>query len=147
VVQPSEELKEIVRSYVEALNPINDIAYVDGPTERTVNVSCKVAFVSGTKNTLVQGTTVTQGEFVVREIKRAIYKTPVGGRSVNGVPALRAADIEEQIDYNLSSQPYAVGLTYQFVGDRQVTLTGGTPNITLSSNEVAVPGTITIEGM
>jgi uncharacterized phage protein gp47/JayE len=143
--QPSTELKETVRVYIEAYNPINDVVYVDGATEVPVNVTCKVAFYSGTKDSIVTSAGVTQGVLVEREIMRAIYKTPVGGRVINSVSALRVADIEEQIDYNLSTSPYTVGLKYQIVGDRQITVSGGTPNITLLSNQVAVPGTITIE--
>ena len=144
--QPSTELKETVRVYVEAMNPINDVVYVDGPTEVPINVTCKVAFYSGDKDSIVPDVGVTQGELVVREIQRAIYKTPVGGRVINGVAALRAGDIEEQIDYNLSTSPYTLGLKYQIVGDRQVTVSGGTPNVTLLSNQVAIPNIITIEG-
>lgn len=147
VVQPSSALKEIVRAYIDGLNPITDVVYVDGPTEVTINVNCKVAFVTGTKDTVLQGAGVTQGQLVEREIRRAIYKTPVGGRLVGSVSQLRAADIEEAIDYNLSAQPYTIGVKYQIVGDRQITLTGGTPNITLLNSQVAVPGTITIEAL
>ena len=143
--QPSTELKEAVRVYIEAYNPINDVVYVDGAIEVPLNITCKVAFANGTKDSVVPAAGVTQGELVSREIKRAIYKTPVGGRVINSIPALRVADLEEQIDYNLSTSPYTVGLKYQIVGDRQVTVSGGTPNITLLSNQVAIPGTITIE--
>lgn len=147
VVQPSEELKEIVHDYIDAINPVCDAVYIDGPTELAIDVTCKVAFVAGNKDTLVENTTITQGHLVVREIQRALYKTPIGGRVINGVAALRAADIEEQIDYNLSSAPYAVGLKYQIVGDRQVTISGGNPNLTLGVTQAAVPGTITIEDL
>ena len=146
IVTPSSELKEIVRQYVEALNPICDLVYVDGPTETSINVTAKIAFTSGTKDTVVTGTGgKTQGQLVIREIRRAIYKTPIGGREINGVKALRISDIEEQIDAKLSSSPYTVGTAWQFVGDRQVTASGGTPNVSMDVGDVAVPGTITIE--
>lgn len=147
VVQPSADLKEIVRTYVEGYNPITDVAYVDGPTEVAINVTVKVAFASGTAATIISGTTITQGQAVTREVKRAIYKTPVGGRVINGVRAMRAADIEEMIDYNLGSQSIALGLKYQIVADRQVTLAGGSPNVSLSVGQVAIPGTITVEAI
>jgi hypothetical protein len=102
---------------------------------------------SGDKDTIVPDASVSQGKLVEREIIRALYKTPIGGRDVNGVSAVRAADIEEQIDFNLSASPYTVGVRYQIVGDRQIEIVGGTPNGTLASNEVAVPGTITITDM
>jgi uncharacterized phage protein gp47/JayE len=147
IVQPSTELKEIVRVYVEGVNPINDVVYVDGPTELPIDITCKVAFMSGDKGTIVPGLNLTQGEILTREIKRAIYKTPIGGRLIGIISALRAADIEEQIDYNLSAAPYTLGLNYQIVGDRQITIAGGNPNLPMNSNEVAVPNLITIEAL
>jgi uncharacterized phage protein gp47/JayE len=146
IVTPSDELKEVVRQYVEALNPICDIVYVNGPVEKPVNITAKIAFTSGNQNTVVSGTGgKTQGQLVTREIRRAIYKSPVGGREVNGIKALRLSDIEELIDSKLSSNPNTVGLSYQFVGDRQISASGGTPNISLAVNEVAIPNVITIE--
>jgi uncharacterized phage protein gp47/JayE len=147
VVQPSEALKTAVLEYVDQLNPITDVLYVDGPVEKTFDVNASVAFMSGDKDTIVPDASVSQGKLVEREIIRALYKTPIGGRDVNGVSAVRAADIEEQIDFNLSASPYTVGVRYQIVGDRQIEIVGGTPNGTLASNEVAVPGTITITDM
>ncbi len=144
VVQPSEDLKAAVLAYVDALNPLTDVVYVDGPAELSVDVTVQVRFVDGDKDTLVPDAGVTQGKLVEREVIRALYKTPIGGRDLNGVSEVRAADIEEQMDYNLSSTPYTVGLNYQILGDRQVTISGGTPNIAIASNEQAVPGTITI---
>lgn len=147
VVQPSEDLKAAVLEYVDALNPITDVVYVDGPEELSVDVSVSVAFVDGDKDTIVPDAGVSQGTLVEREVRRALYKTPIGGRDVNGTSEVRAADIEEQIDYNLSSSPYTIGLKYQIVGDRQVTISGGSPNLSIASNEVAVPGTITVTDM
>jgi len=147
VVQPSEELKEIVLAYVDALNPLTDVLYVDGPVEKEFDVVVDCAFESGDKDTLVPSAGVTQGQLVEREVIRAIYKTPIGGREVNGLSSVRVADIEEALDYHLSAAPYAVGISYQILGDRQVTITGGTPNGAIATNEVAVPGTITINDM
>lgn len=143
VVVPSAPLKEIVREYVEALNPICDVVYVDAPSEIAIDVTVECTFDSGDKDTIVPdaGATITQGDLVVREVKRALYKTPIGGSVVNGVAAVRVIDIETQIDLNLSSLD---GIKYQIVGDRKVTISGGTPNLTIATDEIAVPGTITI---
>lgn len=143
IVQPSAELKGIVLNYIESLNPICDIAFVDGPTEHIVNITAQVRFVNGNANSVVTAG-LTQGDLLKREIRRAIYKTPIGGRMINGQSALRAADIEEQIDANLSAQPYGLGALYQIVGDRQISIAGGTPNIALGNFEIAIPGTITV---
>lgn len=141
---PSDALREIVRNYIERLNPINDVTYVDGPTSVAVDVTVLCAFNQGDKDTVVAEANCTQGHLVEREVKRALYKIPIGGRDVNGVKSIRASDLEEQIDQNLSSSTLITGLKYQIVGDRQVTLAGGTPNLTILASQVVIPGTITI---
>lgn len=140
---PTDALREQVRLYVEALNPICDVAYVDAPTQLLVDLTVHVAFVSGNQNTIVTGS-LTQDALLIREIKRAIYKTPIGGRNVNGVYELRASDIEDMVTLNLAATTFNSGLKYQIVGDKQINLTGGGPNIAMTSTQIAIPNTITI---
>jgi len=144
VITPSAQTKADVLEYIEGMNPICDVAYVDGPTEVTVDVNATIAWIAGDKDTVVSGTTDTQGELLTKEITRALYKMPIGGRDVAGTKRVRAAEIEAAIDYYLGGGAYGVGLKYQLIGDRQITLTGGASTVTLAADEAATPGTITI---
>ena len=144
VIAPSPATKAAVLAYIEGMNPICDVAYVDGATEVAIDLTATITWITGDHDTVVSGTTETQGELLIKEISRALYKMPIGGRDVAGVKEIRASEIEGAIDYYLGGGQYGVGLKYQIVGDRAIALSGGTPNVTIAATEAATPGTITI---
>lgn len=146
VVTPSPALVTAVQDYIDTQKPITDCVSVSAPVEVPVNVSVKVRYKSGTNSTILLGQTLTQQQLVQREVKRAIFKTPPGGRVLGGAGYVVGSEIEEVIDSNLSDEPYTLGNKAQILLERQVADLGGTgiPNFALLGNQVAVPGTITV---
>jgi uncharacterized phage protein gp47/JayE len=144
---PSAPLMETVRAYVDARNPVTDAVYVGPPTELAIAVNASIKFATGDKDTIVPGTAITQGHLVEREILRALYKCPIGGRQIDSVGYMLAAEVEEMIDLNLSASPYTIGAKYQIVVDRQVSFTAGATRQTLATAEAAAPGAITITNL
>lgn len=148
VVVPSDALVAKVQAYIETENPVTDCATVIAPSPIPLDVTVSVRFATGDKNTVLSGQTLTQGQLVEREVQRAIYKTPPGGRVLGASGYVVCSEIEETIDLNLSAEPYAVGNIVQILLDRQVDdLSATGPNRSLLGNEVAVPGVITIVEM
>lgn len=142
---PSTGLVQTVQDYIDTQKPITDCPIVYSPASVPIDVTVTVRFSSGDKDTTNSGFTLTQGELVEREVKRAIYKTPAGGRKFGSSGYVVASQIEEVIDQNLSADPFAVGAKAQIVTDRQVdNLTASGPNRSLTATQIAVPGTITI---
>lgn len=144
---PSAELVTGVAAYIETQKPLTDCASVSGAVEVGVPVSVSARFVQGSVVTVLAGQTLNQGQLVAREVKRAIYKTPPGGRVFTGSNEgfVVCSEIEEQIDSSLSASPLAIGDRFQIVTDRQVaplSLTG--PNLAIATHQVAIPGTITV---
>ena len=145
IVVPSSILVDKVQEYVDTQKPITDCAFVIAPAEIPIAVTVKVAFSSGDKDTVLSGQTLTQGQLVEREVKRAIYHTPPGGRQFGANGYVVASEIEEMIDERLSYSPIAVGQTIEIVSDRQVLdLSASGANRMILGNEVAIPGVITI---
>lgn len=145
VITPTAELLETVRTYIDGYNPITDAVYTAAPNEIPIDVDVTVTFESGDETTIVASAGATQGELVEREVRRAIYKTPVGGRTIGANGYVLASDIEAYIDLNLAYGNVGVGLKYQIVTDRQVDdLSATGANRMILSNEVAVPGNITL---
>lgn len=145
VLLPSDELVETVQEYIETVNPITDCAFVLSPASVPIDVTVNVRYASGDNSTVISGQTLTQEELVQREVQRAIYKTPPGGRLLGGSGFLVCSEIEEVMDLNLSADPYTVGNKAQILLDRQVLdLSASGPNRSLLGNEVAVPGVITV---
>lgn len=143
-LSPSVDLIADVESYIDAVNPLTDTAFVLSPSLVTVTIDVNVRFVAGDQNTLISEAGVTQGHLVEREIMRAIYKNPIGGTAIDTTTNryLLASLIEEQIDINLSASN---GKKYQIIADRQVTDLGGSGvRYALTSTQKAVPGTITM---
>lgn len=148
ILVPSDELVDRVQAYIETQDPITDCATVLKPATTPQDAIVRVRFFSGDQNTINSGQTLTQGQLVAREVQRAFYKTPAGGRQLGGQGYVVAADIESLIDLNLAFTPYVVGLKAQIVTDRQVddlTTTGA--NRLLLGTEIVVPGTISIVEM
>lgn len=143
---PSPQLIATVLAYVTANEVLTDAVYVLAPSTLSVDVTVKVSYVSGNNSTIPSGQTLTQAQLVQREVQRAIYKTPVGGRQIPGSGGfVFASDIEQAIDVALSSEPNETGTTTAILSDRQVSglsVTGS--NLAIGSFQIPIPGTITI---
>lgn len=149
VVTPSPALVAKVQTYINQQNPVTDCATVFAPTEVPIDVTVNVRYSSGLGSTLVNdplsGNAQTQDFMVGREVKRALYKTPPGGRQFDGVGYVVASDIAEQIDYSLSNQSLITGAVLQLVTDRQVqNLSASGANVAILGTQIAVPGVITV---
>lgn len=148
VREPSADLIEQVQDYVDARKVVTDCVTIFGPTVIDLDVEVNVRFASGDQNTMVAALGLTQGDLVRREVKRAIYKTPPGGRRFGASGYIVASEIEEVIDLGLSALPHTVGSFGEYLLDRQVadlSLTGA--NRLILPTEMAEPGTITITEM
>lgn len=148
VLIPSAELVQQVQDYIETQNPITDCATVLAPASTPQNVTVRVLYVSGNNSTVLSGQTLTQQQLVQREVQRAIYKTPPGGRQLGASGYVVCAEIEEVLDNNLGASPYATGNIAQILSDRQVdNLSASGVNRVLLGNEVAFPALITVVEM
>lgn len=142
---PSAALIDRVTAYLETKRPITDCVTVLAPTGVDIDVTVRVSLVSGDLDTVPAGQTLTQGELVEREVQRAIYKTPPGGRQIGASGYVLASEIEEVIDLGLSAGPYVFGQV-PILTDRQVQdLYVSGPNYPLLGTQVALPGVITVE--
>lgn len=142
---PSEDLLETVRAYIDDINPATDCVTAIAPNEVEQDVTVRVSFKSGTGATIPDGSTLTQSELVEREVERALYKMPTGGRKIGATGFVLASEIEEALDSRLSASPYAEGSDFQILADRQVDdLSASGANRTILSSELVKPGSITI---
>lgn len=147
ILIPSQALVDIVQDYIDERKPLTDCATVVTPASVGVDVSVKVRFASGDIDTVIAGQTLTQGELVQREVKRAIYKTPPGGRRFGTSGYVVCSEIEEVIDLGLSASPYTIG-DLEILVDRQVEdLSATGPNLYILPTQIALPGTINVEEM
>jgi uncharacterized phage protein gp47/JayE len=145
VVIPTEEVLTAAQNYIDGYNPLTDAVYCDAPIAVPIDVTASVTFASGDGSTIPGGSTVSQLDLVKREIKRAIYKTPIGGRIKGDYGYVFASELEAMIDLNLAAGQVGTGIKYQIVKDRQVAdLSATGANRRIASNEVAIPGTITV---
>lgn len=144
--EPSDELIETVQAYLQANKPVTDCVTVMKPIPKTIDVVAKIRYSNGDGTTILTGQTLTQEQLVVREIQRAIYKTPVGGRVFDAQGYMLASEIEETIDAGLSAGDPVVG-SNPILSDRQIiSLNLASPNCTVGTNEKPIPGTITVTG-
>lgn len=143
---PSDALLEIVEAYVDALNPITDCIFVLKAEETPQDVTFRVRYLEGyTGSTVLPDQTLTLNQLIEREIKRALYKTPTGGRKIGASGYVVASEIEEVVDQVLSASPYQEGTLAQVILDRQVDdLTASGVNRLLRPTELVIPGTISI---
>lgn len=145
VREPSQALIDQVQAFVEAKQVLTDCVHVMGPNTVTIDVDVRVRFSDGNEDTLDASSGLSYGDLVRREVKRAIYKTPPGGRRFGNQGFLLASEIEEVIDLGLSNTSYDTGVYAQILSDRQVmdlSLTG--VNRLIDSREIIEPGTINI---
>ena len=144
---PTPALIQTVEDYIDALNPLTDCVFVQAPNQVYLPVTVKVRYVEGDDNTVPAGQTLTQKELVQREVRRAIYKTPPGGRRFSGQGYVLASEIEEVLDFGLSAAPYTEGQYAQILSDRQVeNLSASGVNFPVAVNEIVEPGTILVQG-
>ena len=153
ITTPSDELVDEVQAYIDTVNPITDCATVLAPATVGVAVTVRVRFASGNAgtmlvdpvNTVTPGVTLTQAQFVRREVQRAIYKTPVGGRRLGPSGYVVLSEIEDLIDENVGAGAYSTGEIVQIVLDREVDDLAATgPNLLLLGNQQALPSVVTI---
>ena len=145
VVLPSEFLINKVQNYIDSQKVLTDCVTVLAAASVPVDVTVSVKFSDGDSNTVPSNQTLTQAELVEREVTRAIYKMPPGGRKIGASGFVLASEIEEVLDTSLGDEPYTLGTYAQIISDRRVSnLDGSNVNLGLQANEVAVPGTITI---
>lgn len=145
VLIPSNELIELVKEYIETQNPLTDCVQVYEPIEVPIDVTVYAKFKTGDASTILTGQTLTQEELVQREVTRALYKHPVGGRKLGASGYVVASEIEESLDFYLSDSPYQVGTKAQILIDRKVDDLSATGfNRLLMGNEIPTPGTITV---
>lgn len=143
-VIPSDALVAKVQAFLEINRPVTDCVTVVKPVTQAVDVTVKARYAQGDGTTILSGQTLTQEQLVQREVMRAIYKTPVGGRQVGGSGFVFASDIEQTIDAKLSDETVVVG-SVPILTDRQVLPLSTTGfNYLLQANIVPIPGTITV---
>lgn len=153
ITEPNDALVDKVQDYINASNPITDCATVLKPATVGIGVTVRVRYASGDGdtqlvdpvNTVSPGIKLTQREFVQREVERAIYKTPVGGRRLGASGYMVLSEVEDLIDENVGAGAYLTGAIVQVVLDREVLdLSASGPNRMLLGNEQALPDVITI---
>ncbi len=146
VVQiPSAALIAQVQAYIQAQCPFTDCPFVLPPTAVSVPVTVYVTYPSGqTGSTILANQTLTNDQLVQREVSRAIYKTPPGGRQAYGMGWVLASEIEDTIDVGLSAGTLVPGVI-SLLSDRRVdNLFGATANFPLLPYQIPVPGVITV---
>lgn len=152
-VIPSQQLIDIVQAFLNINSPVTACVSVLAPASVLIDVMINCTFLSGDQTTVVSdplnpGKTITQGQMVIREASRALYKTPVGGRQIGASGFVVASDIEQTIDISLSDEPFETGTTTSIILDRNVLpLSSSGYNRGLLPNQVPIPGTITIVEM
>jgi uncharacterized phage protein gp47/JayE len=154
---PSSLVLANVQAYYDAHVPLTDCPAVYAPTEVSVNATVHVELAAGLTLSSIPadpvynplGLTVLQ--LIQREVGRAMYKLPVGGRIIPslGTGFVTAADIEAGLDTWLSAVKDPVsGLVLGKVPclvDRQcLPLNGAQYDFPLSQNQLAKPGTVTV---
>jgi len=142
---PSDDLIADVQTYIDSVKPETDCAFVYAPDEVAIDVTVTVSFVTGDKDTVLSGQTLTQGELVEREVKRAIYKTDTGGVKIGDTGYMLKKSVEDMIDSKLSAEGEVEGQTLQIVLNRVVAnLDGVDADVELTPIQRPVVGTITI---
>lgn len=155
---PSSLVLQSVQDYYDQNVPLTDCPRVYAPTEILVDVTVKVVLASGLTLASVPGDTtynplmLTVGQIIAREVGRALYKVPVGGRKLNpstSIGYVVSADIEESLDTWISavtdpSTGFVIG-RLPLLDDRQVQpLDAPNINLEIIANQIVAPGVITI---
>lgn len=142
---PSQLLLDKVQAALAAQVPLTDCPFAQAPVEVSIDVTAQIRYNAGNGSTVPPGQTLTQEQLVKREITRAIYKTPPGGRQIGGTGFVIASELEEVLDIGLANTPYVQGSFAQIVADRQIEdLSASGANRYILPTELAAPGNITI---
>lgn len=143
---PSDALVAKVQAYIESVNPLTDCAHVLKPNEVGQDVVFRVNYATGLNgSTILAGQTLTLNQLVQREISRALYKMPIGGRLIGTSGYVLASEIEEGVDNSLSAEAYVTGTIAKVIIDRQCDDLATTGiNRLCARDEIFKPGTITI---
>ncbi len=145
VREPSQAIIDEVEEYVEDQKVLTDCVTIVGPVPVSTDVTVRVRLAAGTLATIDDTSGLTYEALIQREVKRAIYKTPPGGRQFGGSGFLVCSEIEEVLDGSLSALPYQVGSYAQILVDRQVDDLAATgSNLYLGPQDMSEPGTITV---
>ena len=154
---PTMGLLATVQAYYDAHVPLTDCATVYAPSELDVNATVNVELAAGLTLSSVPSDSVnnplglTVQQLIQREVGRAMYKLPVGGRVIPGLTGgyVTASDIEEDLDVWLSAVTDPVtGLPIGIIpvlANRQCQkLNPPAYDQIISENQLAAPGTITV---
>jgi uncharacterized phage protein gp47/JayE len=146
-----------VQAYYNANVPYTDCPAVYAPTEVDIDVTVKVVLAAGLTlasvpaNATYNPLGLTCQQLIEREVGRALYKVPVGGRIVPGNTQgqVVAADIEESLDEWLSAVSNqntggSIG-KLPILADRQVQpLDPPNVNKVIVQNQLVAPNIITV---
>ena len=146
-----------VQAYYDSHVPLTDCPRVYAPAQENINATVKVVLASGlTLSSVPSDATynplnLNVQQLIQREVKRVIYKLPVGGRVLPGSPNgyVTASDIEESLDVWLSAVKDPITGVYlgklPILADRQCQpLDSPNVNKQLSANALAEPQTIIV---
>lgn len=147
---PNQSLLDTVQLALESQVPETDCPFAIAPVEVPIDVTVKIRYSKGDGSTIppvqLSGQTLTQDQLVIREVRRAIYKVPPGGRKIGATGFVLASEIEEVLDTNLGNTPYITGNLTQILEDRQcLDLSASGPNRFILGTQLAAPGNIVIE--
>ena len=154
---PSEGVIASVQAYYDSKAPLTDCVTVFGPTETAFNVMVAVDLVSGFNLDTVPSSptynpmSLTIRQLINREVGRALYKVPIGGRPKSGGTQgyVYASDIEINLDTWLSAETdpltgLAKGIIPVLANRQVLPLVGMSYEAPIDTNSLAKPGTITI---
>lgn len=150
-LEPSQDTIDAVEAYIETVRPEGDCFTVRGATLVEIDVEVRCKFVTGDKDTLLPEFEMTQGELAIREVKRAIYKTTVGGVKIDGIGYVTEKSINDMLSSKIGAEndgATVTGETAQVLVDQDVEIAGADDgenlNKSVNVNEKPIPGTITI---
>lgn len=153
---PSGGVIATVQAYYDANVPLTDCPRVFGPVEVDQDASMKVDLAAGITLATVPADPINNplnlnvGQLIQREMERAIYKAPVGGRVIPGQPNgyVIASELEQAVDAMLSATIDTNGQAkgkIPVLVDREVgPLDGLNYNRMLVGNQLALPNVMTV---
>lgn len=154
---PSMLVLANVQTYYDDHAPLCDCPVVYAPTEVNVDATVDVVLAAGLTMTSVPSDPINNPlnlncrQLIQREIGRAMYKLPAGGRKIPGYTNgfVPASDLEEGLDVWLSAVKDPVSGLFigkiPILADREMQpLDPPNYNKALAANQLAKPGTITV---
>lgn len=150
-LEPSQETIDAVDAYIETVRPEGDCVTVRGATLAAINVQARCKFITGNMNTFLPEFNMTQGELAEREIKRAIYKVPVGGTKIGTIGYVTKTQIQGMLDAKIGADLEGAEITgelTQILVDRVIVFPDADDftglNVSVEQNEKPIPGIISI---